>query len=96
MSLYVALDLSTLLYVALCHSVATSLYITVFLHLFMSLYLALRHSTPLYASPPGLFHLLLGEQRPQVHGVSQLHVGQFAGHGDGGVPAGRSREEPVL
>lgn len=32
---------------------------------------------------PRLFHLLLCEQRPDVHGVTQLHIRQFARHGDG-------------
>lgn len=38
-------------------------------------------------TPPGLFLLLLGEEWADVHGVTQLHVGQFAGHGDGCIPA---------
>lgn len=36
---------------------------------------------------PRLFHLLLREQWANVHGVAELHVRQFARHGDGCVPA---------
>lgn len=42
------------------------------------------------ATLPGLFQLLLREERADVHGVAQLHVRQFAGHGDGCVPAART------
>ena len=43
-------------------------------------------------TPPGLLQLLLSEERADVHGVAELHVGQFAGHGDGCVPAIRRME----
>lgn len=34
----------------------------------------------------GLFQLLFGEERTDVHRVAELHVGELAGHGDGCIP----------
>lgn len=36
---------------------------------------------------PGLIHLLLSEEQADVHGVAELHVRQFARHGDGCISA---------
>lgn len=47
---------------------------------------SLQSSTLLVAFEPGLFQLLLSEERADVHRVTQLHVRQLAGHGDGGIP----------
>lgn len=42
---------------------------------------------------PGLLQLLLGEERADVHGVTELHVGQFTGHGDGCIPAAQRSKD---
>lgn len=47
---------------------------------------SLQSSTLLVTFKPALFHLLLREEVADVHGVTQLHVGQFTGHGDGCIP----------
>lgn len=36
---------------------------------------------------PGLFELFLSQERANVHGVAELHVRQFTGHGNGCIPA---------
>lgn len=46
----------------------------------------LQSGTLLVTFKPALFHLLLREEGADVHGVTQLHVGQFTGHGDGCIP----------
>lgn len=47
---------------------------------------SLQSSALLVTFKPGLFQLLLREERADVHGVAELHVRQFAGHGDGCIP----------
>lgn len=47
---------------------------------------SLQSRTLLVTFKPSLLRLLLSEQRADVHGVAELHVRQFAGHGDGSVP----------
>lgn len=47
---------------------------------------SLQSSALLITFKPGLFQLLLGEERADVHRVAELHVRQLTGHGDGCVP----------
>lgn len=47
---------------------------------------SLQSGTLLVTFKPGLFHLLLSEERADVHRLAELHVRQFTGHGDGCIP----------